>query len=93
MVRADARRARGEAGQVHRIQVWWVPHTREFGLDCQGLGEPLKNLKQGREMDTCTFGQITLAISERIIGRGKECAEATWGLPKKRVAPWTLRVF
>ena len=46
--------------------MWWIPQKEESGFDCQGTGQPLKNLKQERGMDRSSFEHIILAVSERV---------------------------
>ena len=59
-------RARGRLGRYTEGQVWRIPQKEESGFDCQGTGQPLKNLKQERGMDRSSFEHIILAVSERV---------------------------
>lgn len=59
-----------EGWRGREVQLGWTPHKEEFELYHEGTGEPLKNLKQGRDMDRSVFEQITLAVSERISWEG-----------------------
>lgn len=46
--------------------MWWIPQKEESGLNCQGTGQPLKNLKQEKHMDRSSTEHIILAVSERV---------------------------